>query len=217
MTCTFCEEFWDRFWANSDAWERTASNETQLLSEESDQSWKLIQRAGEIGDIDPASAFRLYLQAIESGSIWAMERVGWHYWAGIGVAADPYTALEHYHRAISRGSWTATISYARLLSELGHQDECEKVLEDGVASDFTPAYFWLAWTRSVHAKTPKVRRDVRPLLEYAAQQGHPAAKMFLARWMARGSLGLREIPRGCLLVVREALRDAFHHKESRGG
>lgn len=103
------------------------------------------------------------------------------------------------------GSWIATIAYARLLAEVGRQGDCETVLKDGVALDFVPAYFWLAWLRYLKAKTPKVRREVRPLLELAARHGHPAAKFFLSRWMARGQLGLLEVPRGWILVVQEAV------------
>ena len=82
----------------------------------------------------------------------------------------------------------ATIHYARLLAELGHYDACERTLENGVASDFVPAYFWLAWCRYEQSKTTKVRGEVRPLLEYAAEKGHPEAKILLARWMALGKL-----------------------------
>ena len=108
----------------------------------------------------------------------------------------------------------ATISYARLLAEVGRQDDCEIVLKDGVALDFVPAYFWLAWLRYLQSKTPKVRREVRPLLEYAARQGHPAAKAFLARWMAHGQLGLLKVPRGYMMVVQGAVGFAFRRNLS---
>lgn len=106
----------------------------------------------------------------------------------------------------------ATIYYARLLSELGHYDDCERTLENGVASDFVPAYFWLAWFRYQQSKTTKVRREVRPLLEYAAIKGHPEAKLLLARWMVLGKLGLRDIPRGFRLAVQGAVSFAFRRE-----
>lgn len=108
----------------------------------------------------------------------------------------------------------ATIYYARLLAELGHHDDCERTLENGIASDFVPAYFWLAWFRYQQSKTNKVRREVRPLLEYAADKGHPEAKLLLARWMALGNLGLRDIPRGCRLVVQAAVSFAFRREHA---
>lgn len=103
----------------------------------------------------------------------------------------------------------ATIHYARLLAELGHYDHCERTLENGVASDFVPAYYWLAWYRYERSKTTKVRREVRPLIEYAAEKGHPAAKALLARWMVLGKFGLRDIPRGCRLAIQGAASFAF--------
>jgi TPR repeat protein len=191
------------FWALSDDWERSASNDFDLPSEEPEERLSLLQNAQEIFDSDPAAAFQLRLEAAEAGSVWAMEAVGWHYWTGTGVAADTSLALEYYHRAILGGSWSATIPYARLLAEVGRLEDCDKVLQDGVASDFAPAYFWLACLRYHRDRTTTVRREVWPLLEYAARQGHPAARVYLARWMAHGQLGLLNVPRGCVNMVRE--------------
>ncbi len=202
MTCKLCDRAWDRFWAYSDDWERSVSNRDQLLSEESEQSWDLIQRAAQLDDSSPAAAFQLSLEAVEAGSVWAMEKVAWHYWTGTGVAADPYAALEYYYRAICGGSWMATLHYARLLEELGHHDHWQETLETGVACDFVPAYFWLGWFRYQHSTTTTAREDVRPLLEYAAANGHPGAKVVLARWMMRGKFGLSEIPRGFRLAFQ---------------
>lgn len=122
-------------------------------------------------------------------------------------------ALEYYHRAISGGSWIATIHYARLLAELGHHDDCEQTLENGVASGFLPAYFWLAWFRYQRSKTAMVRREVRPLLAHAAERGHPEAKLLLARWMMLGKLRLRDIPLGCRLAIEGALSFAFRRDQ----
>lgn len=108
----------------------------------------------------------------------------------------------------------ATIYYARLLAELGHHDDCERTLENGVASDFVPSYFWLAWFRYQQSKTAKVRREVRPLLEHAAEKGHPEAKFLLARWMVLGKLGLRDIPRGFSLAVQGAVSFAFRREHA---
>lgn len=172
----------------------------------------MIQRAAEIEETDPSSAFQLYLEAAEAGSVWSLRKVGWHYWTGTGVAANPHRALDYYHRAICGGSWIATIHYARLLAELGHYDACERTLQNGVASDFIPAYFWLAWFRYEQSKTSKMRREVRPLLEYAAEKGHPDAIRLLARWMVLGKFGLGDIPRGCRLLAQGAASFAFRRE-----
>ena len=202
MTCRICDRVWDRIWAQTDSWERTASSETAPHPDESGRNRNLIERAGEIAEADPATSFRLYLEAAEGGSVWAMVCVGWHYWSGNGVAADPYAALEYYHRAIAGGSWMDTIYYARLLAELERHDDCERILNEGVALGFVPAYFWLGWTRCQRSNDPRVRTKVRPLMEHAADNGHPTAKLFLARWMALGHLRRRDVPRGWVLLVR---------------
>ncbi|MFN3943994.1 MAG: hypothetical protein ACK4K7_03570 [Allosphingosinicella sp.] len=46
------------------------------------------------------------------------------------------------------------------------------------------------------------------MLGHAAGQGHPKAKQLFARWMVLGKLGLRRIPAGVGLAVREAMRFA---------
>ncbi len=212
--CRVCDKFWEAVSAHSDTWERAASNEDQLLSAETSESWALIQHAAEIEEVDPASAFRLYREAAEAGSVWSLERVGWHYWTGTGVAADPHIALEYYYRAICGGSWGATIHYARLLAELGRHDDCERALMDGVNTGFVSAYFWLAWLRYKRSGTAKVRREVRPLLDHAATRGHPKAKLLLARWMMLGKLGLRDVPRGWRWAIDGVLSVPFRRTHS---
>ncbi len=115
---------------------------------------------------------------------------------GIVVAADFEQAADYYHRAICAGSWMATIRYARLLAAHDYVDECEKVLQDGVEPDFVPAYYWLAWLRYDRAPTRATCLAIRPLLDYAAERGHPGAKNTLGRLMTMGKVGLLLIPRG---------------------
>lgn len=217
MICSFCTWLGNRLridvdharaslWKASDRWERENSNEYELWSEQSERSHELTERADAIDDADPEAAFRLYLEAAEAGSAWAIEMVGWHHETGTVVEADIGRALEYYHRAISAGSWMATIRYARILAAQGHYDRCNAVLEDGVQSDFKPAYFWLAWLRYRRSPTRRTCREIRPLLEYAAGKGHPIAEMMLARLMMRGKLGIRDIPAGLRLSVKIAAR-----------
>lgn len=200
--CRFCDRFWEWFRKQSSAWERAHSNEHELWSKESDHNRELITQADAITKTDPAASFRLCLEAAEAGSVWATEIVAWHYRMGNGVSADLNKALEYYYRAICGGSWMATIDYARLLATLGDDDTSEKVLSDGVESGFVPAYFWLAWLRYKRFKTREICKEVRPLLEYAAKMGHPAAKRTLAQWMLLGRFGPSEIFRGVALHLR---------------
>lgn len=188
------------FWKEADDWERAHSNEWELWSADSDRNRELNGQASELNESDPDAAFRLRTEAADAGSVWAMEVVGWHYQTGTGVVADVETALEYYRRAIDAGSWMATIEYARLLARQGQHDECREVLEDGVQSDFVPAFFWLAWLRYKHSKSRKTAREIAPLLEYASSKGHPAAHALLCRLFLSGKLGLRKIPHGFRMI-----------------
>lgn len=216
MACKLCARWRARLWEKSDAWERARSNESELWSEEPVRNRELIEQAYDTHKTDPAAAFRLYLEAAEAGSAWAMDVVAWHYETGIVVAADLDKAQEYYCRAVCAGSWMATIYYARLLAEHGDHDDCERVLEDGVSSDFVPAYFWLAWFRYQRCKSRKVCREIRPMLERAAGTGHPAAQVMLGQLMIRGKFGLREIPAGFKLGLRWVFRSAADAEEDVG-
>jgi TPR repeat protein len=204
LTCKLCKRFWNWHWKNSDAWEWAHSNESDLRSAESKEARELIERAFAIEETDPDAAFHLCGEAAEAGSAWAMGRVGWHYETGTAVAVDLYKALQYYHRAICAGSWMSTIFYARLLAKAGQHDEAERVLQDGIASDFVPAYFWLGRLRYDRSKTRMVCGEVRPLLQYAAEKGHPGARLTLARWMLLGKFGLPDILTGLKLSFRLA-------------
>lgn len=202
------------FWEASEDWEREHSNESELWSEDSDRSRELAIQASDLSKTDREAAFQLFLEAAEAGSVWSMEMVGWNYDTGTVVAADFVQAQQYYCRAICAGSGTATIRYAKLLERHGHHETWEALLEDGVRSDFVPAYFWLAWFRCKRLRNRKTFREARPLLEYAAGKGHPGARYVLAGWMLVGRFGLREIPKGFRLF-RESVEQ--YDKESERG
>lgn len=213
MSCRICAWLCDwfgaedrcaRLWARFDGWEREHSNDWELWCEDSDENRHLIEQAHALRDSDPETAFRLYLQAADAGSVWAMQVAGRHYHTGTFVAADFGRAQEHYRRAIDAGSWMATITYAELLASHGHFAECDQILEDGIRSDFVPAFFGLARLRYRRSGSRRTCREIRPLLEHAAAHGHPGAKPFLATLQLLGKFGLREIPAGL-----RTLRDSF--------
>lgn len=199
-----CEALWQSHWDQANGWEREHSNQDELWWTDSEWNRALIEKAQAWYDADPEAAFRLLLEAAEGGSAWAMESVAWHYDTGTVVAADFDRAADYYCRAICAGSWMATIGYARLLAEHGYFVECEKVLRDGVRLDFVPAYFWLARLRYERSPTRATCREIRPLLDYAADQGHPGAKQTLGRLMVMGKFGILAIPRG-LRLLRETI------------
>jgi TPR repeat protein len=202
--CSFCDRWWDRLWQRTDAWERAASNESDLRDADSDRNRELIDRAFSARESDPARALQLFLEAAEAGSAYAMHAAAIHYDRGDAAPRDPDKALDFYHRAICAGSWMATLHYARLLAELGHRADWEQVLAGGVAMEFVPSFFWLAYLRFKEDRSRAVARECRLLLEHAAGQGHPAARVILAKYMTLGRFGLRAIPAGLVLGFRVA-------------
>ena len=216
MICRLCRRFRALFWERCDAWERARSNDSELWFEDTDRNRERMEEAYALQKADPEAALRLYLEAAEAGSARAAEAVAWHYDAGSGVEADFEKAQAYYRRAIEGGSWMATIGYARLLADHGHRDYCERLLEDGVSSQFEPAYFWLAWLRYQRAESREACREVRPLMELAARQGHPGANFYLAQWMMTGRFGLREVWRGLKLHLKSASRWAREQAEEAG-
>ncbi|MDX2210108.1 MAG: hypothetical protein SFV20_07090 [Sphingopyxis sp.] len=196
MNCKMCEQFWDWIYDLSHAWERAHSNEAKLWSEESERASDLAAKARAIQDSDPGAALQLYHEAADAGSVWSMEVLGWHYSNGIATEQDPVIADDFYRRAIASGSLMAIIGYAQFLKNGSRRDECSRVLEDGIAAGFVPASFWLARFRYMWAPNSASCKEVRPILEFAAKQGHPFARITLARWQVMGQLGIGEIPTG---------------------
>ena len=195
-----CDAVWASIWDETQDWERLHSNDSETFAIESDDNRDRIAIADMKGETDAEGAFQSYLALAEAGSVWCMEMVAWHYRTGTGVSTDFEQAQQFYRRAISGGSWMATLGYARLLEAHGYHETWEEVLEDGVRSNFIPACFWLAWLRYRRSPDRATCREIRPLLEHAAKEGHPAAKIILGRLMAKGKFGFREIPAGLRLL-----------------
>jgi TPR repeat protein len=199
-----CAEFNAAFWGRVRSWERNASNDYELWMEAPAEDRTQAAAAIALSSSDPEAAFRIFLDLAEGGMPWAMETVADRYAGGANLDADFERARDYYCRAIERGSWFATIGYARLLAGHGHFEDCETLLLDGVEQDFIPAFYWLARHRLQQSPGVRTGRAVRPLLERAAEAGHPGAARDLARMKARGQLGLREIPAGYREVRRLA-------------
>ncbi len=195
---------WDSLWAELDDWEKRHANCDEIFLLESDDNRDRIEAIYEIGKTDKEQAFESYLALAESGSVWCAENVAWHYHSGTGVPADFEQSKRYYRRAITGGSWSATLGYAVLLDAHGYHEACDAVLKDGIGCDFVPAYFRLAWFRYQRSPDRATAREIRPLLDYAAREGHPTAKFMLAKFMLRGWFGAREIPAGLQLFFSGA-------------
>ena len=196
MACKLCARLRAHLWEKTDAWERAYASEQGPWSDDPVKSLELVEQAYAVQKTDPDAAHELFLDAAEAGSAWAMNVVAFRYWTGDSVAEDLDWAEEYYRRAIDAGSWMATTHFARLLDERGRHDESDQMLKDCVERDFAPAFFWLGMHQYRRRKSRMVYREIRPMLEHAADAGHPAAHAYLGSWMLCGKFGLRYVPTG---------------------
>ncbi len=216
MKCRFCNWFCDRFggdcarlvaalWGRSDRWEVDRSNEWELWEANSIPHEDRISQALALSTTDPVAAFALYRELADAGSVYCMERTAWRYYTGTGVPVDLTKALEYYCRAFDAGSKMAMIDYARLLEEDGRHADWPAVLENGIQQCFVPASFWRAWLQYKQSRSGTAAREVKPLLEYAAAEGHPGAQFTLALFTGQGKFGLWQVPKG-IVMLRESLK-----------
>jgi TPR repeat protein len=198
----FCEpgvgsdEDWREFWRVSQGWEQDHSNEWDQWVADSAEVQARNERTVEVFKTDRSLAFDLRKELADNGSVWAMRLIGQHFERGWGVERDLAQAEHYYYRAQLAGSWMATLDLADLLFSHRINERWVGILENGVESGFIPSSFWLAHYRYKRDPRRQMARDVRPLLETAANAGHPGARMTLARWRAQGKYGLREIQGG---------------------
>ncbi len=191
-------EFNRWLWDRSNKLERSTVNQLKMGGKEPDYAHAM--KVFEISQTDPETAHGMLIELAEQGSPWATEELAISYETGRGVALDLEQALQWYRRAVDAGSWPATIGYARILTKLGQHDRCDRFLSKNLDKGFVPAHFWLAWFRIKQDDSPKMYREIEPLLEYSANHGHLAAQRFYAIYMMRGKFGLRNIPRGVKLL-----------------
>lgn len=183
-------------WHWSTLWERDHSNDWELWKADGEAIQRRNSEAGELVSTDAALALAIYQQLADEGSVWAMRHVGDAYYAGWLGKRDFNAAEMHYRKALALGSESAILNLAKCLRAAGNQDEWEEVLENGVERGFLPANFWLAFFRFRQKPSRETSRDVRPVMLKAADAGHPAARMILATWKARGRFGLAEVRNG---------------------
>jgi TPR repeat protein len=192
-----CPELSDgEFWDVSKHWEQDHSNEWNLWMGDSEPVRERNRRANKLSATDPSKAFQIRKELADNGSVWAMCRTGSHYEYGKGIDADLALAEHYYYQAQMAGSWMATLQLSDLLFKHRINERWVGILENGVESDFIPANFWLAWYRYKRRPRRQTAREARPLMEEAAEAGHPGARLILAEWKGQGKYGLHEMRQG---------------------
>ncbi len=217
MTCRLCAWLCERFcppeinnralWRANFDWEQDYAADWDPYEEDDELRGRWADADGLLDD-NPAAALALHRELAEGGSVYSMLTCAWLHRVGRGTAMDEAMAEDFYRRALCLGSWKATIEYAELLFERGAHDKWPSTLGDGVDKGSIPSFFWLAWYRYKLSPSRKTAREVRHLLETAAQAGHPGAKLTLMRWTSSGKFGLGKIPQG-FRMYREIVRSAI--------
>jgi TPR repeat protein len=123
---------------------------------------------------------------------------GWH------RTLDLAKADEWYRRAIARGSQSAILLYASLLTSRGDFAQAEAILRTEIEKGWPPALYRVALVRIMRTKSPRRYREALPYLEQAGEKGHPLSRILLGRLMAQGRFGLGKVPRGIVMVVKNA-------------
>lgn len=184
----------ERVWEMSKAWDSAHSNKWEILERETDRD--ALMQAFDLHASDPQAAYRLWLDLAEQGSVWSMFEVAMGYLGERGVASDPGEAERWFRRGLEAGDQRAMMQCVRMAAASGDYAAAEAILQGGVDQGWAPAMFWLAWYRHKQSGSRETIRSIRPLLEAAALQGHPAARMMLGRFMAKGKFGILHIPAG---------------------
>lgn len=185
-----------KFWNSVEQWEADQSNDAELFAAETEANKVRMTLAHDEIHTDPAAAQKTFLELAQGGSVWSMYMTASLFDLGWCAPRDDYVAMEWYHKAISGGSWSATLGYANVLNRLGHGADADEVLQNGVDTEFAPAMYRLARMRYDRDPDRASAKSIRNLLEKAAEAGHPAAQHMLAGFMLFGRYGIRFIPRG---------------------
>jgi TPR repeat protein len=183
-------------WEKADDFDEATSNEWTLWNEHPAEIHEQYKQAASLWNSDPAKAYALHREAADAGLTRSMISLGSYHEKGIGCAKDLDRAIDHYWEATVAGSWYATIYYANALARKKSYSLCFEVLEDGVDGKYLAAFFWLPWHRFKQNSSRKTCREVRPLIDQAIEQGHPAARLLLGQMLMSGKFGFGQIKAG---------------------
>lgn len=162
-------------------------------------------------------AFAKYVALAKEGSNTAHIRVAWMYETGNGVAQDFEKAEEWYRTAAATGSPHARFYLGNMFRRRERYTAAVEWLRQSADMGFAPATYALGILYRHGAGVPQDSRKAFALFEEAAQHGHLFAKTTIARDMLAGRKGLRQVPRGLVLMVRalwEGAREGHRNPHS---
>ncbi|CAN5275337.1 hypothetical protein BH11PSE2_BH11PSE2_13170 [soil metagenome] len=146
----------------------------------------------------PDHAISLIVDLARRGSVWSMLNLAGYYLHGEGTPVSFPDAEYWYRLAHEAGSDRGLLGYAWILHHRGAFDQEAEVYAVGVARDWGPALYRAAKHSLENARTLEERLALKPMLQRAADLGHPSAQLMLSRYMMRGRFGLRCVPAGII-------------------
>lgn len=194
------------------AWDYAQTNNQAIW--DADPLIARVTEAIALVDRDPEHAFYLLLTLAHDGSIWSMLYAGWCCENGRGVPANLSDAEYWYRRAHEAGCDRATLDYGTLLTQRSALDLAQQVYAIGVKRNWAPALYRSARLILREAESLETRLVAKPLLERAAAQGSPLARLLLSKYLLRGWFGARNIPAG-LRQAAQLLREVFSGPETK--
>jgi TPR repeat protein len=141
-------------------------------------------------------------QALENkGVVEAKRYMGFIYERGLGVPADSATAERYYRQAAEQNDILSQRYLARLLKELGRNEEALKWYSRAAESGSASAEYWLyvMYKRGIGAAVNA--NSAMQHLERSALKGHLFAKRDLALAYLRGSFGVSGRLRGLPMLL----------------
>ena len=200
--CIACDRRWDQMWARVDEFDRKYSREWELWDELPEELNAAYEEACLLQEADPHAAIAKLNELAAADHPFALARLGWCTWSGVGVEQDRDQAGEFFQRAIGSGSQLSIVDYSRFCVSIGRYEPALTALRSGVDQGHLPSQFWLAYFRWKSRKRRHISREIRPILEGLLDYDHAGARWFLAMFHLRGHYGLRGLRRGWNHMLR---------------
>ena len=161
-------------------------------------------------------AHEVYLHLANQGDPYAQLYVGWMNLEGVGVPRDKKLAYQWFTQAASLGSAPAAFYCGRAALRDSEWAEAIRWFQHAIEKEYGPALLWMGLIFIRGYGVPIDRAKGVAYLKRGAATGNYYARGQLALQMIRGSLGVKQIPSGLLLLVCSvAAAIAQHIKEPR--
>ena len=186
----------DRIWDITEEWEFAYTARWDHQDAECPDQEPRMRLAEQLAKDNPAEAFKGYKAMAAEGSVWSIWMLGWHFENGVAVEKDFGEAEKYYRKAMAHGSMRAHLDLGKMCHRQARCECWRDALTAAMRQGYLPANYWLARFEQSLAPSKNTAQRQRPMLLEAAEAGHPAARLDLARQGINGFFGLRGVLQG---------------------